>query len=438
MSMNNIEQKYQIVIEDGVLKQFDKEFEGEYVVPSIVHTIKAHAFKDCDGLTSVRIPASVCRIEKLAFNECCNLEYLSVEEGNPCYDSRENCCAIIETASGTLIRGCINTVIPEGVKRIGEWAFDSTRGLESIIIPSSVKVIDDWAFCCCLDLGEIYLPESLEIIGKAAFFECYSIKRIVLPDSLKIIGSGAFCECESLKSITIPSKVKYIWDEERPFSGCGALEYIRIDADNKYFDSRGNCNGIIETATNELIGGCSNTLIPNTVERIADKAFASTDIEAVIIPESVRHIGTGVFKSCEMLSHIVVNKNNSTYDSREDCNAIIHSGSDTLVSGCKKTVIPYGVAVIGAEAFYGISDLNVIEIPDSVHTIEEYAFAHCTGLSKVRIPDGVKRLHSNSFCRCVKLTLSIPADCEYISDQFDKVKKIVRRKAPKKPDTNLI
>ena len=375
--MEQGEQEYNIVIEDGVLKQFDKEYKGGYDVPLDVTSIQHHAFIECEELTGITIPASVESIGELAFSGCCRLSRISVSKDNPVYDSRENCCAIIETASDTLVLGCYNTKIPESVRRIGENAFDGAWFLEDIVIPDSVRVIDDWAFSKCFDLKYIHLPDSLEIIGDAAFYQCASLDEIHLPESLKRLGNGAFCMCVSLKKIHIPASVRFVMGEDRLLAGCEAVRHISVDTDNKYYDSRENCNAIIETANNRLIEGCENTLIPNTIVSIANKSFSSTNIVAVIIPETVKNIGSHVFDSCEKLSHIIVSKNNLIYDSREDCNAIIHSASNTLMYGCKNSFIPEGVTTIAESAFCGCSGLTSIEIPSSVHTLREFAFEDC-------------------------------------------------------------
>ena len=416
----------QILIENGVLKQCDKSFKGDYVIPDGVIAIEHHAFQDCEELTSIFVPSSVVRIGKLAFAGCSGLEFISVDKDNLNYDSRENCNAIIETVSNKLIAGCQNTFVPDSVMRIGEWAFAGASELEELILPPSVKIIESWAFSSCFELKSIILPETLVSIGQGAFYECYSLEKIILPESLQIIGDGIFAYCENLQSIIIPASVRHI--KNRPFSVSESLQYIMVNEENRFFDSRGKCNALIETATNKLIEGCANTILPNTIEEIGDGAFEFSGIYAVIIPETVRRIGKGVFCSCKELSHIVVSRNNPLYDSRDDCNAIIDTTKNYLLYGCKNTRIPESVIRIEDEAFYGCVDLVSIKIPDSVRSIGEHSFAHCKKLRKVYIPDSVGYIHPSTFCGCNNLELSISYDCFFTEDDFCKCMRVIRRK----------
>ena len=415
-----------VSIEDGILKQCDKSFKGAYIIPSGVTAIEHHAFQDCEELISVFVPSSVVRIGKLAFAGCSRLETISVDRDNSIYDSRENCCAIIETASNKLIAGCQNTFVPDSVTRIGEWSFAGASNLEELILPNSVKIVESWAFSNCYDLKRIILSEALIYIGQCAFFECYSLEEIALPESLRIMGDGVFAYCESLESIIIPASVRHI--KNRPFSVSESLQYIRVNEENRFFDSRGNCNALIETATNKLVEGCSNTVLPNTIEEIGDGAFEFSDIYAVFIPETVKKIGKGVFSSCKELSHIVVSKNNPLYDSRKDCNAIIDTAKNYLLYGCKNTKIPESITRIEDGAFYGCKDMVSIEIPSSVNSIGEHSFAHCKNLGKVYIPDSVGYIHPSAFCGSNNVVLSIPHDCNFTEDDFSKCKKVIRRK----------
>ncbi len=150
-------------------------------IPNSVTRIEINAFCNCISLTSIKIPNSVTSIEPCAFISCVGLTSIIVEEGNPKYDSRNNCNAIIETASNTLITGCKNTVIPNTVTRIEDYAFINLSSLTSIEIPNSVTSIGDYALSFCSGLTSIEIPNSVTNIGNYAFYESSGLKLISTP-----------------------------------------------------------------------------------------------------------------------------------------------------------------------------------------------------------------------------------------------------------------
>ena len=264
--------------------------------------------------------------------------------------------------------------------------------------------------------GDIVIPEtvtydetvySVVAIGGDAFWNCYSrLTSITIPSSVTSIGSGAFGYCIGLTSITIPNSVTTIGYGS--FQGCSGLTEIVVEEGNTIYDSRNNCNALIETSSNILITGCQNTIIPNSVTSIGYQAFhdctgltsitipsSVTTIEAyafygcinltsVKIPGSVTSIGDRAFSGCGGLTVIAVEEENTNYDSRNNCNAIIETSSNTLITGCKNTTIPNSVISIGDYAFTDCNDL--ITIPGSVMNIGYHAFA-CKGLTAFTVDD---------------------------------------------------
>ena len=307
----------------------------------------------------------------------------------------------------------------------------------AVIIPATVTYngttypvtsIGEMAFYNCSGLTSIVIPNSVTEIGIAALFGCSGLTSIDIPNSVTSIGIYALRECISLTSIVVPNSVTSIG--ELAFGYCPGLTSIVVESNNPRYDSRSNCNAIIETSSNTLIAACKSTIIPNSVTSIGawsftgstgltsivipnsvtvigDDAFygctglTSIDIPnsvteiggwafgncpgltSIVIPNSVTEIGSMVFMNCPGLTGMVVESNNPRYDSRSNCNAIIETSTNTLIAGCKSTIIPNSVTAIGDNALYWCDGLTSIVIPNSVTSIGEMAFYHCTGLTDV-------------------------------------------------------
>ncbi len=216
--------------------------------------------------------------------------------------------------------------------------------------------------------------------------EAIEIPKEIKGIAVTSIGSKAFYWCSGLTSIEIPAGVTSIGGSA--FEGCSGLTRIVVEAGNTVYDSRGDCNAIIEKETNTLIQGCKKTKIPAGVTSIGDSAF----------------------EGCSGLTRIVVEAGNTVYDSRGDCNAIIEKETNTLIQGCKKTKIPAGVTSIGDSVFEGCSGLTRIEIPAGVTSIGDSVFEGCSGLTRIEIPAGVTSIGNSAFRYCSGLTsIEIPA-----------------------------
>ena len=164
-------------------------------IPNSVTSIGDYAFNGCRGLTSVTIPNSVTSIGDYAFNGCSGLTSIKVESGNAKYDSRNDCNAIIETNTNTIIAGCQNTIIPNTATSIGNYAFASCSSLTSLTIPNSITSIGDYAFASCSGLTSLTIPNSVTSIGDYAFNGCRGLTSVTIPNSVTSIGNYAFYNC---------------------------------------------------------------------------------------------------------------------------------------------------------------------------------------------------------------------------------------------------
>ena len=235
------------------------------------------------------------------------------------------------------------------VTSIGVLAFYNCSGLTSVTIPNPVTEIGYSAFSGCRGLTSVTIPTSLKTIGERAFKDCQSLTSVAIPNSVTTIGESAFYNCSALTSVSIGNSVSSIGNSA--FYGCGGMTSIVVASGNTTYDSRGNCNAIIETASNTLIAGCCNTVIPGTVTTIGDDAFAyCSGLTRVTIPISVTTIGHDAFRYCKGLSSVT---------------------------------IPNSVTSIGDMAFLECSGLKSVTIHGSVTSIGDWAFRGCSGLTDV-------------------------------------------------------
>lgn len=316
---------YKIVIEEGVTE------------------IESYAFEWVKNVKSISIPASVTKISSNSFQGMYkdDLVKINVNEANKVYDSRNKCNAIISTASDKLVLGCNKTSIPNGIKEIGEYAFEDCSEIREINIPKSVTVIGNDAFSRCTSLKSVVLPEKLRKLGSHAFNCCSNLENISLPKNLKEIGEYAFNRCEKLTQITIPSNAQC---GKYAFSYCG---FTKVE-------------------------------LPDGMKEISDGLFACSSLEEITIPSSVKKIGHDAFRY--------------TYLKKVDLPNGISTVSNGAFCGCtylEEVVIPSSVKNIEMQAFAGCSSLTSVTIPNGVTSIESEAFDDCSSLISITIPKSV-------------------------------------------------
>ena len=361
-----------------------------------VRYIGSQTFGDCANLVSVHLPSTFECIECIEdgfFPGCNQLCSITVDKRNEELDSRDGCNAIVRTLDNTLIFGCQGTNIP-----------------------SSVTTIGPCAFRFCQNLTQITIPEGVKRIEYFAFKDCNKLKRINFPNSLDSIGSHVFDNCMSLDSITIPKNVKTI--AGGVFSGCYNLKVVKVNKENHIFDSRNNCNAIIDSAQDTIVAGCGTSKILNGIKGIGAFAFAETSIPKIEIPKSVRKIGDRAFSGCRFCNAICVDSKNPIFNSKNNCNAIIETATGKLIQGCGVTSIPDNVKEIGDFAFCLIPMPPHIVIPEGVEVIGSHAFSWFNNIELVRLPSTLKRIKTNAFGSCDRLYYVDLSKCSANIDEF--------------------
>lgn len=419
------------------------------IISDSVTSISEYAFYQCLGLTSIDIPNTIKVIGNNAFYGIPNVNYSGTATGGNWGAENLNRYAegmlVYENSSKTKIIACCKNIsgeieIPNSVTSVGKNAFSNRTGLTEIILSDNLKSIGDNAFYGCTGLRRIVIPDNVESIGDNAFCECSNLSSVSLSINLETIGEKAFCKCTGVTSITIPNCVESI--------GNAAFE----DVLNVVYS--GTASGRRWGAKN-FNGYVSGYLVYSDESRKVIVGCGKFAAGYLFIPATVKNIAVGAFNGCYGINSIYVDSSNTEYDSRNNCNAIIHSSTNTLIFGCSSTVIHEGVSCIaayafnacrglksivlpesvteidekafynnyelesvvfegevkkiGEYAFYNCSGLTDFEIPKTVISIGKYAFSGCTGITKAVVPDGINTINEGTFNGCRELTeITIP------------------------------
>lgn len=205
---------------------------------------------------------------------------------------------------------------------------------------------------------------GLTKIGSSTFYYCTSLEFVSFPNTIKTIEASVFYGCSNLKSLVIPASVTS-FSSGLNYKYCRKLASIVVEDGNQVYDSRENCNAVIQKSNNTLVLGCMNTIIPNTVKEIGAYAFDNCyGLLKIEVPESVTIINSYGFSTC---------------------------------IAATKVSLPNSLTYISGSAFYNCESITSLKIPGSVTYIGDTSFAECFALKEIELPNSVTTIGSNAF-----------------------------------------
>ena len=258
------------------------------------------------SIECLEIPASVIEIDEQAFISCDSLKVIKVRKGNKVYDSRKGCNAIIESATGRLLRGSEGTtIVPDGVKVISSCAFYGSK-IKKIKLPSSLEAIERGAFMCCKELKKLVIPGSVRRIHYEILMDS-GVEELVVENGVENIPQSAFYGCQKLRYVSLPESLKEFGRYGAVFVDCPELVRVDVDKDNEYYYSNGQV--LVDKRTKTIIDGwgteiCNAADFPKELlpTRIGDNAFRKHSLlRYVILPATIESVGDGAFSGCKSL-----------------------------------------------------------------------------------------------------------------------------------------
>lgn len=336
------------------------------VIPDGTEHINNYAFINCEPLVTATLPSSLKSAGDRVFDGCTGLQriifpdlttYLSLEYHSG--TTFQHSCSNAEYYIGKepLDKTVTTVVVPEGVNRLADYAFNEWTNLESVTLPESLHAIGRSSFERCNNLKEISIPAGVVSIGSNAFARS-GLRKIELPEGLTELGDGAFYNCASFSGfLWLPQKLTRI--------GANTFAYTY---------------------------GISAICFPDKLKTIGDNAFAHARMHTpLILPESVDSLGCDAFSNCVEIPSVTL----------PDNLAIIGEKAFYQCTALSEVKFGSGTKEIGAEAFSGCSQLN-IELPLSIETIGKNAFNNCSALRSVRFGN-IKTIGERAFSGCYNL-----------------------------------
>ena len=235
-------------------------------------------------------------------------------------------------------------------------------------IPEGIILIDTNAFKNCTKISKVIFPSTLTTIYSSAFYGCKNLFEANLSENITRIDDGAFDYCESLRSINVPKN--YTNFNFEAFRFLNSIETITVEEGHQKYDSRNNCNAIIESGTNTLAYGCKNTTYPSDVDKIGNRAFYSCKGNFnFVLPNQINSIGEEAFMASGV-QNVEINRNDVSF---------------------------------GKNVFYECFSLTKASIPDTWEYLPYGLFNRCTNLAECNLPSKVVEYGDYVFNNCEKL-----------------------------------
>lgn len=448
-----------VVVPQGVVFIGDDAFSGceslnEINIPEKAEIIGAHAFGGCTALDGLYLANPDIKVGEDAFVGC-GIKSLSANysalgglagvqvssltvTGGSVPDAGLvglNSLESLTVADGVTLApqaldGC-DSLVSLSLPCLGTYdgADDTLANLFGGTVPQTLKnvtvrggEIDFEAFKDCTGLEKVFL-DGVTAVYNSAFDGCAGLLTVGIGKSVECMGNFVFSGCPKVNIFCEAPTKPIDWDDEwnadnRPVKwGANLTDPPILDFEiednilNKYKGTGGDViipSGIISIGK-EAFKDCASLTsvkIPNSVEQIDDRAFwGCENLTNILIPKSVKSISACVFSSCKNVTSITVESGNSVYHS--DGNCLIKTKSKTLVTGCKKSIIPSdgSVTEIGDYSFLGCVNLTRIVLPNGVTKIGNWAFNVCVGLKHVIIPGTVNEIMRFAFYYCSSLSI---------------------------------
>ncbi len=400
-------------------------------IPKLVQNINNNAFYNCTGLKEFNLNAENCIVMENIFEGCSNLTTINI--GNS-----------VKTIPHQAFSGCKNVTsieIPQNVTSIGFGAFYDCTGLtrvyisdlsawcnikfgsehsnplvyaqnlyinnnviKDLIISNDIDTIGDYAFYGCSGLNTVHIPSSVVSIGYKAFGNCSSLTGVYITDIAAwyrtqfldytsnplYYAKKLYVNNSLITDLVIPADVT---DLSYSLVGCTNLNSIKVEAGNTTYDSRENCNAVIDSRSNILILGCRNTTIPESVKEIENYAFANSNNTQITIPKSVKEIGIYAFSlSSDLTVTILGNIYSDDYNDKSSLSQVFND--------CSNVSVIYGEGVERLNYFENCEGLTSITISNSITTPIYSHFYGCSNLASIVLGSGIPSITYDAFRDC--------------------------------------